>query len=178
LFCPSTCFFSRHVENNEFETLTGYDKGDFPPDLETLHGDLKENHKPFEKTPNLLKLFLHSNRIKGIGEEDLWMLNKLRELFLSANKLENSTVHPEAFRNLTKLSILHLDWNKFYYVPLALQGKSRIPSVDSLDVRGNSFTYILRGTFSELDKLRNLHMQFNKIVTIENGAFNENIQHM
>ncbi|XP_078366394.1 uncharacterized protein LOC144650562 [Oculina patagonica] len=167
-----------HMEHNEIESLPSYHKGDFPPDLENLHGDLKEKHRPFEKTPNLVKLFLHSNRILGIGEEDLWMLSKLNELFLSANKLVNSTVHPEAFRNLTGLSVLHLDWNKFHYVPLAIQGKSRLPSVDSLDVRGNSFTYILKGTFAELDKLRYLHMPYNKIVTIENGAFNENIQHI
>ncbi|XP_020621394.1 insulin-like growth factor-binding protein complex acid labile subunit [Orbicella faveolata] len=167
-----------HLEHNEIESLPSYHKGDFPPELENLHGHLKTKHKPFEKTPNLVKLFLHSNRILGIGEEDLWMLSKLNELFLSANKLVNSSVHPEAFRNLTKLSVLHLDWNKFHYVPLAIQGKSRLPSVDSLDVRGNSFTYILKGTFAGLDKLRYLHMQYNKIVTIENGAFNENIKHI
>ena len=28
----------RHIENNEIELLMSYDKGDFPPDLENLHG--------------------------------------------------------------------------------------------------------------------------------------------
>ncbi|KAK2566477.1 Cartilage oligomeric matrix protein [Acropora cervicornis] len=123
-----------HVENNQIESLTSYGKGDFPPELENLHG------------------FVHSNKIRAIDEEDLWLLDKLQEM--------------------------HLDGNAFYYVPSALQRKSRIPAVTSLDLQGNVITYILKETFSELDKLKSLYMQSNKIVTIENGAFNENIQHM
>ncbi|XP_074618758.1 uncharacterized protein LOC141877629 isoform X2 [Acropora palmata] len=167
-----------HVENNQIESLTSYGKGDFPPELENLHGDLRSKHKPFEKTRNLVKLFVHSNKIRAIDEEDLWLLDKLQEIFFSYNNLMNSSVHPLAFRNLTRLSVLHLDGNAFYYVPSALQRKSRIPAVTSLDLQGNVITYILKETFSELDKLKSLYMQSNKIVTIENGAFNENIQHI
>ncbi|XP_068721591.1 uncharacterized protein [Montipora capricornis] len=165
-----------HLENNQIRNLRSYDKGDFPPELENLHRDLKRKQKPFEKTRNIIQLFVHSNQITEIGEEDLWLLNKLQEIFLSYNKLRNSTVHPEAFRNLTRLTVLHLDGNTFYYVPIALQRKSRIPSVGALDLRANKITYLSKGTFYELDKLKSLYMQNNKIVAIENGAFNENIQ--
>ncbi|XP_015754063.1 PREDICTED: protein slit-like [Acropora digitifera] len=128
-------------------------------------------HKPFEKITSLQRLFLHRNSITNIQEDDLWLLSSLQQLYFSQNQLSNATVHPDAFRNLTSLTTLHLDFNNFHYVPLSVQGKSHLPQVQNLVLNSNKITFIVEGTFSELDTLNRLEIISNQIVAIENGAF-------
>ncbi|XP_078366293.1 uncharacterized protein LOC144650486 [Oculina patagonica] len=165
-----------HLENNNINSLSSFASSDFSPLLEDLHATQQSVHKPFERITTLQRLFVHDNQIPSIQEEDLWLLDNVQQLYLSDNQLTNATVHPEAFRNLSSLTILHLDINRFHYVPLAVQGKSHLPVVSQLDLRSNSLTYILEGTFSALDTLRNLYLQVNDIVAVENGAFPADIR--
>ncbi|XP_074619052.1 uncharacterized protein LOC141877910 isoform X2 [Acropora palmata] len=160
-----------HLEDNNINSLSSFSKSAFPPTLEVLHESQEVIHKPFEKITSLQKLFLHRNVITNIQEGDLWLLSSLQELYFSQNKLSNATVHPGAFRNLTSLTTLHLDFNNFHYVPLSVQGKSHLPRVQNLLLNSNKITFIVEGTFSELDTLNDLEISNNQIVAIENGAF-------
>ncbi|KAJ7372477.1 hypothetical protein OS493_018984 [Desmophyllum pertusum] len=164
-----------HLENNALTSLTSFASSDFSPLLEDLHANQERIHKPFERITALQRLFVHSNQIPSVQEEDLWLLNNLQQLYLSGNRLTNATVHPETFRNLSSLTRLDLDSNNCHYVPVAVQGKSHLPVVNTLYLSSNSITYILQGTFKALDTLRSLYLQNNDIVAVENGAFPEGI---
>lgn len=164
-----------HLEDNNINSLSSFSKSDFPPFYEDRHARQEIVHKPFEKIEGLQRLFLHRNRITDIQEEDLWQLSSLQQLYFSQNQLNNATVHPEAFRNLTSLTTLHLDFNNFHYVPLSVQGKSHLPQVRNLILDSNKITFIVGGTFSQLDTLVNLYLQNNEIVAVENEAFPSNI---
>ncbi|XP_074619049.1 uncharacterized protein LOC141877908 isoform X1 [Acropora palmata] len=160
-----------HLEDNQINSLSSFSKSDFPPSLEVLQVSQEIVHKPFEKITSLQRLFLHRNLITNIQEDDLWLLSSLQQLYFSQNQLSNATVHPYAFRNLTSLTTLHLDFNNFHYVPLSVQGKSHLPRVQNLVLSDNKITFIVEGTFSELDTLNSLEISSNQIVAIENGAF-------
>nr|AXL14330.1 mega-thrombospondin [Nematostella vectensis] len=165
-----------HLENNQINSLTSYAATDFPVDLQVLHGGLKDSHEPFLKLSSLQKLFVHNNQITSIGEKDLWHLNTLVDFYASVNSLTNATVHPEAFRNLTSLTRLDIDYNQFHYVPTAVTTESRIPKVQVMHLTGNKITFVKAGTFSELNELQNVYLKNNKIVAIENGAFPLNLR--
>ncbi|XP_015754061.1 PREDICTED: leucine-rich repeat-containing G-protein coupled receptor 4-like [Acropora digitifera] len=84
---------------------------------------------------------------------------------------ESQEVVHKPFEKITSLRKFHLDFNNFHYVPLSVQGKSHLPRVQTLLLNSNKITFIVEGTFSELDTLNYLEISNNQIVAIENGAF-------
>ncbi|XP_028399982.1 uncharacterized protein LOC114523303 [Dendronephthya gigantea] len=167
-----------HIEGNILTTLSSYSKTDFPPDMLVLWASSKDANKPFAQMKSLEKLFVHSNAIDRVEEEDLWELHKLNELYLSQNYLTENTIHPESFRN-TSLTKLHLDamsGTRIQYVPSAMLEKTRLPSVTEIDLSSNRLTFLLNGSFSALDTLNSLRLSNNIIVSAETGAFPSNIQ--
>ncbi|KAK2566263.1 Cartilage oligomeric matrix protein [Acropora cervicornis] len=149
-----------HLEDNQINSLSSFSKSDFPPSLEVLQVSQEIVHKPFEKITSLQRLFLHRNLITNIQEDDLWLLSSLQQLYFSQNQLSNATVHPDAFRNLTSLTTLHLDFNNFHYVPLSVQGKSHLPRVQNLEISSNQIVAIENGAFPVT--INTLNLQYNR----------------
>lgn len=139
-------------------------------------------------------LYLSGNNIQKINEGDFDRYVRLENLYIDNCKLE--TVDRIAFKYLRQLSYIDLSYNRVTYIEndlfrnntkLAevvlngnqLQSHKLSPilisaSIQSLKLRNCGIREISSFTFSQLEKLRQLDLSENNILTISDGAFDRN----
>ncbi|XP_022099461.1 uncharacterized protein LOC110984001 isoform X2 [Acanthaster planci] len=166
-----------HIDNNLITNVTELHVNQFVNAL-TLYNYRLTIHEPFAKIPNLKKLFLHMNKIKGVNAEDLCNMTVLEELNLNNNHLRDETLDQSAFQCLTFLTRLEMSNNYFMYVPPAVQLQERVQSLRYLYLSGNDLTFLLAGAFSNVTTLRGLYLSSNHIISVENDAFPVDISHI
>ncbi|XP_022091637.1 uncharacterized protein LOC110979841, partial [Acanthaster planci] len=166
-----------HIDNNMITNITEFNIDQFSNDP-VLYNYKQTLHDPFSKLLSVNRLYLQSNSIQGINLEDLCQMMVLRELDLSSNQLTVTTLDDHAFQCLTYLTTLYLSNNHFQYVPPAVQFQERVQSLQTLSLTGNDITYLLSGAFSNVTTLATLYLSSNHIISVENGAFPENINYI
>ncbi|XP_048343539.1 uncharacterized protein LOC125428008 [Sphaerodactylus townsendi] len=80
-------------------------------------GNARLMNVPKLSDPALKTLYLAENEITQVPAGIFLDLPNLEWLDLSKNKLDSSGLHPEAFKNLTKLKRLNLDGNQLTAIP-------------------------------------------------------------
>ncbi|XP_030848449.1 leucine-rich repeat-containing protein 15-like [Strongylocentrotus purpuratus] len=103
-------------------------------------------------------------------------MQRITLLELQSNSLDETTLDPHTFDCLEQLHTLNLDSNHFNHVPEAVQYQERLLSITTLYLSSNQITFLLDGVFSNLTTLSTLTLNSNSIISIENGAFPDNIQ--
>lgn len=172
-----------YLDHNQIPSLHTYSNTEFLPADQEYYTVRQPTFKPFLTTPALQKLYVHDNLITQVTSQDLILLPNLNILELSSNRLEEKTIHEEAFKNNTALRELYLgsqgisgSFNGIQYVPNAVTNSSYLPAIITIRLQGNRITYILRGSFKNLTTLRTLDLSSNRILVIEDDSFPTSIQ--
>ncbi|XP_028850362.1 extracellular matrix protein 2 [Denticeps clupeoides] len=118
-------------------------------------GSTGMTHFPIIRDPGIRAIYLADNKITKISARALAGLPNLEWLDLSKNKLDDSSLGPDVFRNLTKLRRLILDGNNLTKVP-ALPS-----SLVELKINDNSLSGLTPNTFKGLSKLLTLELEDN-----------------
>ncbi|KAL4622614.1 extracellular matrix protein 2-like [Arapaima gigas] len=100
-------------------------------------------------------LFLADNKISLIPLRGLAGLPNMEWLDLSKNRLEDSSLSPRIFQNLTNLKRLILNGNKLTKIPLLP------PSLEELKINDNKISGLTPHSFRGLSKLHTLELQGN-----------------
>nr|XP_023664467.1 extracellular matrix protein 2-like [Paramormyrops kingsleyae] len=106
---------------------------------------------------SIKKLYLAENKIRNIPPRGLAGLPNLEWLDLSKNKLDDSSVTPDLFRNLTKLKRLNLDGNNLTKIPFLP------PSLEELKINDNKISILTPYSFKGLSKLLTLDLEDNNL---------------
>ncbi|KAM4020142.1 uncharacterized protein ACNLHF_000680 isoform 2-T2 [Anomaloglossus baeobatrachus] len=115
----------------------------------------KMTYLPLMTDPGLKTLYLAENEISKLPARAFAGLPNLEWLDLSKNKLDDSGLSHDVFKNLTKLKRLNLDGNR-------LTGLPQLPaSVQELKVNDNKLLELNRHSFRGLGNLLNLEMEGN-----------------
>ncbi|XP_050972692.1 extracellular matrix protein 2 isoform X2 [Labeo rohita] len=118
-------------------------------------GNTRLTQMPIIKDAGVRSLFLADNKISKIPSHALAGLPNLEWLDLSKNKLDDFSLGPDVFRNLTKLRRLNLDGNNFTKVP-ALP-----PSLVELKINDNKLSGLTPHSFKGLSQLLTLELEDN-----------------
>ncbi|XP_059359998.1 extracellular matrix protein 2 [Carassius carassius] len=118
-------------------------------------GNTRLTQMPIIKDTGVRSLFLADNKISKIPWYALAGLPNLEWLDLSKNKLDDFSLGPDVFRNLTKLRRLNLDGNNFTKVP-ALP-----PSLVELKINDNKLSALTPHSFQGLSQLLTLELEDN-----------------
>ncbi|CAH6799959.1 asporin [Phodopus roborovskii] len=149
------------------------------------HNQLSEI--PLNLPKSLAELRIHDNKVKKIQKDTFKGMNALHVLEMSANPLENSGIEPGAFEGVTVFHIriaeakltsipkglpptlleLHLDFNKISTVEL--EDFKRYKELQRLGLGNNRITDIENGTFANIPRVREIHLEHNKLKKIPSG---------
>ncbi|XP_046727739.1 extracellular matrix protein 2 isoform X2 [Silurus meridionalis] len=110
---------------------------------------------PFIKDAGVKTLYLSDNKISKIPVRALHGLPNLQWLDLSKNKLDDTSLGLNVFRNLTKLRRLNLDGNNLTKIPLLP------PSLLELKINDNKLSGLTPHSFKGLSQLLTLEMEDN-----------------
>ncbi|XP_029910627.1 extracellular matrix protein 2 [Myripristis murdjan] len=119
-------------------------------------GSTGMTHMPIITDPGVKTLYLADNKISKIPVRALAGLPNLEWLDLSKNKLDDSSLSPLLFQNLTKLRRLILDGNNLTKVPAFLP-----PSLEELKINDNKLSGLTPSSFKGLSKLLTLELEDN-----------------
>ncbi|XP_070597476.1 extracellular matrix protein 2-like [Erythrolamprus reginae] len=133
---PPTCFLTEHA---------------------IVCGNARLKYVPKLTDSALKTLYLAENEINNIPAGVFLGLPNLEWLDLSKNNLKSTGLHPEAFKNLTKLKRLNLDGNQLTSIP-ALPS-----SLHELKLNDNNLAGLQRQSFRGLFKLLTLELEGNKL---------------
>ncbi|XP_073496030.1 extracellular matrix protein 2-like isoform X2 [Phyllobates terribilis] len=115
----------------------------------------KMTYLPLMTDPGLKTLYLAENEISKLPARAFAGLPNLEWLDLSKNKLDDSGLSNDVFKNLTKLKRLNLDGNGLTVLP-------QLPaSVQELKVNDNKLLELNRHSFRGLGNLLTLEMEGN-----------------
>ncbi|XP_027691547.1 extracellular matrix protein 2-like [Vombatus ursinus] len=120
-------------------------------------GNVKMKVIPPLNDPGLKTLYLAENEISKIPAETFKGVPNLELLDLSKNKLDTQGLHPDVFKDLTRLKRLNLDGNSLSAAP-ELPG-----SLQELKVNDNILQGLLRTSFCGLTKLLTLEAEGNQL---------------
>ncbi|XP_038053348.1 uncharacterized protein LOC119725831 isoform X2 [Patiria miniata] len=166
-----------HIDNNMIANVTEFSADQFSGSL-VLYNYKLTLHEPFAKLPSVNRLFLQTNRIQGINMEELCKMSVLQELNLDSNLLTDGTLDEKAFECLTYLTTLRMSNNYFQYVPPSVQFQERVKSLQFLYLASNDITFLLAGAFSNVTTLSYLGLSSNRIISVETGAFPDDINNI
>uniref|UniRef100_W5NEP2 Si:dkey-6n6.1 n=1 Tax=Lepisosteus oculatus TaxID=7918 RepID=W5NEP2_LEPOC len=114
-------------------------------------------HVPILKDPGIKILYLAENAISKIPARAFAGLPNLEWLDLSKNKLNDSSLHPDLFRNLTKLKRLNLDGNRITKIP-------QLPaSLEELKMNDNKINDLTPQSFKGASRLLTLELEGNDL---------------
>ncbi|KAI1236846.1 hypothetical protein IHE44_0015102 [Lamprotornis superbus] len=129
---------------------------------------------PFGFPKNLQVLKLKENEISIIPKGTLSGMTKLRELYLSNNKLKVNSIYSRAWRELSSLQSLDMAGNQLTSIPLGLP-----ESLEYLYLQNNKITTVSENAFESTPKIKGIYLRFNKIAV---GALKEstfqNLKHL
>lgn len=129
---------------------------------------------PFGFPKNLQVLKLKENEISIIPKGTLSGMTKLRELYLSNNKLKVNSIYSRAWRELSSLQSLDMAGNQLTSIPLGLP-----ESLEYLYLQNNKITTVSENAFESTPKIKGIYLRFNKISV---GALKEstfqNLKHL
>ncbi|RXM96960.1 Extracellular matrix protein 2 [Acipenser ruthenus] len=120
-------------------------------------GNARMRHLPILHDLGVTTLYLAENEISEIPERAFLGLPNLEWLDLSKNRLDNSTMHLGAFRNLIKLKRLNLDGNQITQIPLLP------PSLEELKMNDNKLQGLDQHSFKGLSNLLTLELEGNAL---------------
>ncbi|XP_056319912.1 extracellular matrix protein 2 [Danio aesculapii] len=118
-------------------------------------GNTRLTQMPIIRDAGVRSLFLADNKISKIPAHALAGLPNLEWLDLSKNKLDDFSLAPDVFKNLTKLRRLNLDGNNFTKVP------SLPPSLVELKINDNKLSGLTPHSFKGLVQLLTLELEDN-----------------
>ena len=159
-----------HELFNELEKVPGIDTYNSIGKLSQSAGDtegveIKLTHfvsiKGVEKYINARKLTVGMTNLPTINTSDLEKMKKLRELYLSQNKITH--IPPDAFKNLKELKILHMDVNLLQQIDQTIND---LHNLEVLKLDNNRIKEIKN--IDNLVKLTQLNLYRNKITKIQN----------
>ncbi|KAJ8049747.1 Thrombospondin-4 [Holothuria leucospilota] len=160
-----------HIDNNQISNITEFTSDAYGALYLEYYAIKLQEHNPFYTMRYLEELYISSNFIQGINEEDLCNFEALWRLDMNSNNLDETTLHENVFECVPTLSTLEMNSNNFQYVPDAVQYGDRLPNINSLDLAGNRITFLLEGHFSNVTSLASLYLSSNDIASIEDGTF-------
>lgn len=121
----------------------------------------------FDTFPNLEDLCLNSAGINNLTSDRFENATNLLNIYLKGNSIES--IPTAVFANASKLETLDLSENRIETV--AENSFEGLVFLNTLDLSNNNITLLKRHTFSGAPKLAYLHLVFNLIEAIEEGAF-------
>lgn len=129
---------------------------------------------PYGFPKNLQVLKLKENEISDIPKGTLSGMTKLRELYLSNNKLKVNSIYSRAWKELSSLQSLDMAGNQLTSIPSGLP-----ESLEYLYLQNNKITVVSENVFESTPKLKGIYLRFNKIAV---GALKVNtfqsLQHL
>jgi len=157
--------------------------------LQTLDMHINRLNRVPKAPTTIKKLDLDANRIKRISK-DLNSLKELKVLSLRSNKLNDASFDSQTFSENNKLEEINLDYNQLEFIPknlplslkkLTLKNNSivsiqrqpldRLVNLQFLMIEDNLITnmQIERSSFSQLNNLKDLNLQNNKLTDVPLG---------
>ncbi|XP_060685775.1 podocan [Hemiscyllium ocellatum] len=109
---------------------------------------------------NLHVLRLKENEINSIPDGSLSGMTKLKELFLSNNKLKLNSIYPGAWKQLTNLQLLDLSGNQLSYVPTDLP-----ESLEYIYLQNNQISVISENAFESTPNIKGIFLRDNRLTT-------------
>uniref|UniRef100_A0A8C5R9W4 Podocan n=1 Tax=Leptobrachium leishanense TaxID=445787 RepID=A0A8C5R9W4_9ANUR len=123
---------------------------------------------PYGLPRNLEILKLKENDISSVPHDTLSGLSKLKELYLSNNKLKINSVYTGAWVELSSLQLLDLSGNLLSYVPPDLP-----ESLEYLYLQSNKIVTISDNAFDSTPNIKRIFLRFNLLTpeTVKESAF-------
>ncbi|RXN00678.1 Podocan [Acipenser ruthenus] len=115
---------------------------------------------------SLQVLKLKDNELAVIPDGALSGMGKLREVYLSSNKLKVNSIYQGAWQELTSLSTLDLSSNQLSHIP------SDLPeSLEFLHLQSNFISSIAESAFESTPNIKGIFLRFNRLAV---GAVKKN----
>ncbi|XP_041134278.1 podocan-like [Polyodon spathula] len=117
---------------------------------------------------SLQVLKLKDNELAVIPDGALSGMSKLREVYLSSNKLKVNSIYQGAWHELTSLSTLDLSSNQLSHIP------SDLPeSLEFLHLQSNLISSIEESAFESTPNIKGIFLRFNRLAVgaVEKNAF-------
>ncbi|XP_053549434.1 podocan [Bombina bombina] len=117
---------------------------------------------------NLEILKLKENDISSIPQDTLSGMSKLKELYLSNNKLKFNSIYTGAWAELSSLQLLDLSANQLSYVP------SDLPeTLEYLYLQSNRIFTVTDGAFESTPNIKRIFLRFNLFTagSVKESAF-------
>ncbi|GCB77169.1 hypothetical protein scyTo_0019249, partial [Scyliorhinus torazame] len=144
--------------HNNYITNDGIDNETFWKLSSLEYLDLSSNNLtqiPRGLPRNIILLHLEKNAIKSIPG-----MTKLKEIFLSNNKLKLNSVYPGAWKKLANLQLLDLSGNQLSYVP------SDLPeSLEYIYLQNNQISVIPEDAFESTPNIKGIFLRDNRLTT-------------
>ncbi|XP_018407966.1 PREDICTED: podocan [Nanorana parkeri] len=117
---------------------------------------------------NLEILKLKENEIGSIPQDTLAGMSKLKELYLSFNKLKIGSIYTGAWAELSSLQLLDLSTNQLSYVPPDLP-----ETLEYLYLQSNRIITLSDSAFESTPNIKGIFLRFNLLTpeTIKESAF-------
>uniref|UniRef100_A0A8C9LA51 Podocan n=1 Tax=Pavo cristatus TaxID=9049 RepID=A0A8C9LA51_PAVCR len=112
------------------------------------------NTVPYGFPKNLQVLKLKENEISDIPKGTLSGMTKLRELYLSNNKLKVNSIYSRAWRELSSLQSLDMAGNQLTSIPSGLP-----ESLEYLYLQNNKITVVSESAFESTPKLKGIYLR-------------------
>ncbi|KAM4640843.1 podocan isoform 2-T3 [Discoglossus pictus] len=113
---------------------------------------------PYGLPKNLEILKLKENDISSIPEDTLAGMSKLKELYLSNNKLKINSIYRGAWAELSSLQLLDLSSNQLSYVPADLP-----ETLEYLYLQHNRIVSITDSAFESTPNIKRIFLRFNQL---------------
>ncbi|XP_059840310.1 podocan [Hypanus sabinus] len=115
---------------------------------------------------NLHILKLKENEISSIPEGSLSGMTKLKELFLSNNKLKLNSVYSGAWKQLPALQLLDLSGNQLSHIPTDLP-----ESLQYVYLQNNQISVIPENAFESTPNIKGIFLRDNSLTTTRVKVF-------
>nr|XP_033771081.1 podocan [Geotrypetes seraphini]XP_033771082.1 podocan [Geotrypetes seraphini] len=121
---------------------------------------------PWALPKNLEILKLKENEISSIPKGSLTGMAKLKEFYLSNNKLKINSVYTRAWSELSGLQLLDLSGNQLSHIPADLP-----ESLEYLYLQNNKITTVPENSFDATPNIKGIFLRFNALIA---GAVKDN----
>ncbi|XP_051788678.1 podocan [Erpetoichthys calabaricus] len=117
---------------------------------------------------SLQELKMKDNELITVSDGAFEGMDKLREVYLSNNKLKVNSMYQGAWQELSSLNILDLSLNQLSHVPADLP-----ESLEYLYLQGNRISTIPVGIFDGTPNLKVINLRYNRLApgTIKESVF-------